>query len=312
MFLHTKRWLTRRLQRILGADAIRDEIQLATATATRHVLAVVNAQRYAAEPVEVVRDRPEYRRCAATIALLAPRLIEGMALVRIGGPNDGGYVMLDAVGPPTVSAAYSFGVGGDVSWDAAIAARGVDVYLYDHTVRTPPALPARCRFTQVGVTGGRRDARLRTLADCVSRNGHAWRRDLLLKMDVEGAEWDVLDQVAPETLDQFHQIVIEFHDLGLALDAGRHDAILASLRKLARSHQPVHVHGNCMHAPFCIGDLVLPPVLEVTYVRRDDVAGRIGGSAGPFPTAIDQPNLAGWPDVYLGWFGGRPGEAGSS
>jgi hypothetical protein len=98
----------------------------------------------------------------------------------------------------------------------------------------------------------------------------------------------------------------------LALDAGRHDSIMATLRKLSHSHQPVHVHANCMHVPIWIGDIVLPPVLEVTYVRRRDVAGRIGGPAGPFPTAIDQPNVAGWPDVYLGWFGGSPVTAASS
>jgi hypothetical protein len=312
MLLHVKRWLARRLHRILGADAIRDEIRLTTATTTRHLLTVVNAQRYAAEPAEVVRARPEYRRCAETVALLAPRLIEGMSLVRVGGANDGGYVMLDSIAPPTVAAAYSFGVGSDVSWDAAIAARGVDVYLYDHTVTTPPALPPRCRFTQIGISGAHRDPRMRTLAECISLNGHAGRNDLLLKMDVEGAEWEVLEHATPETLGQFHQIVIELHELGLALDAGRHDSIMATLRKLSHSHQPVHVHANCMHVPIWIGDIVLPPVLEVTYVRRRDVAGRIGGPAGPFPTAIDQPNVAGWPDVYLGWFGGSPVTAASS
>jgi hypothetical protein len=65
-----------------------------------------------------------------------------------------------------------------------------------------------------------------------------------------------------------------------------------------------------MHLPILIGDLVLPPVLEVTYVRRPDVAERIAGPAGPFSTANDQTNMPDWPDVYLGWFNGEPPKPG--
>jgi hypothetical protein len=308
MLLRLKKWLAARLHRVLGITAIRDDVATAAADHTRQLLPLFNGLRYAAEPLDAVRARPEYQRCAAAVALLAPRLIDNAELVRIGGPNDGGYVMLASVAPPVVTAAYSFGVGGDVSWDRAIAERGVDVFLYDHTVRQPPRLPARCRFQALGITGARSDARLRTLRECLAANGHTSRDDLVLKMDVEGAEWDVLAEVASQTLDQFHQIAIEFHDLAGVLDPSRHDAIIAALVKLAATHQPVHVHANCMHLPIWIGDLVLPPVLEVTYVRRRDVIGRIGDLAGPFPRAIDQPNMPGWPDVYLGWFGGvRPG-----
>ena len=308
MPLTFKQWLARRLHRILGVDVIRDDVAAAVAAHTRQLLPLFNGLRYAAEPLETVRSRPEYERCAAAIPLLAPRRIDNAELVRIGGANDGGYVVLDSLRPPTVTAAYSFGVGGDVSWDRAVAERGVDVFLYDHTVPQPAGLPPRCRFTPLGIMGTRRDARLRTLSQCVAANGHAGRDDLALKIDVEGAEWDVLEEVTPETLDQFHQIVIEWHDLAGVLDPSRHDAMIAALATLAATHQPVHVHANCMHLPIWIGDLLLPPVLEVTYVRRRDVSGRILGHAGPFPTAIDQPNMSGWPEVYLGWFGGvRPG-----
>lgn len=308
MLLSVKKGLARRLHRILGIDAIRDDVAAAAAAQTRHLLPLFNGLRYAAEPLEAVRSRPEYQRCAKAISLLAPRLIEHAELVRIGGPNDGGYVVLDSLWPPIVTAAYSFGVGGDVSWDRAIAERGVNVFLYDHTVPPPTQLPARCRFTRMGITGTRRDARLRTLSEYLAANGHDGRDDLALKIDVEGAEWDVLQDVSPETLDRFHQIVIEFHDLAGVLDPGKHEARIHSLAKIETTHQPVHVHANCTHLPIWIGDLVLPQVLEVTYVRRRDVSGRIQGPAGPFPAAIDQPNLSGWPDVYLGWFGGeRPG-----
>jgi len=303
-----KQVLARRLRRIIGVDGVREAIAEAAATHTRQMLPLVNGLRYAAEPIAELKRRPEYERCERAITLLAPRVIADAQLVRLGGPNDGGYIMLDTLRPPAVTAAYSFGIGGNTSWDRAVADLGVDVFLYDHTIAAPANLPSRCRFKPLGVTGIQKAPQLCTLHECLAANGHASRHDLALKMDVEGAEWDVLAEGASQTLEQFHQIVIEFHDLAGVLDPSRHDAMIAALAKLAATHQPVHVHANCMHVPIWIGDLVLPPVLEVTYVRRRDVAGRIGGPAGPFPTAIDQPNMPGWPDVYLGRFGHKAGE----
>lgn len=303
MLRRFKQLLARRLHRAVGVDAIREAIAEASAAHARQMLPLINGLRYATEPVAELRQRPEYERCAKAIALLAPRVVANAGLARFGGPNDGGYVMLDTLRPPAVTAAYSFGIGGNTSWDRAVADLGVDVFLYDHTIARPANLPARCHFEPLGITGIHKAPQLRTLHECLAVNGHASRHDLALKIDVEGSEWDVVAEAATHTLDQFHQIVIEFHDLAGVLDPSRHDTVIAALAKLAATHQPVHVHANCMHLPIWIGDLVLPTVLEVTYVRRRDITGRIGGAAGPFPSAIDQPNMPGWPDVYLGWFG---------
>jgi hypothetical protein len=100
---------------------------------------------------EAVKAAPAYARCAELLDLVAPRRIEGAGLVRIGGPNDGGYVMLDTLRPPTVTAAYSLGAGHDVSWDNAVADLGVDVFVYDHTIARPASLHPRCHFRRTGV-----------------------------------------------------------------------------------------------------------------------------------------------------------------
>lgn len=59
--------------------------------------------------------------------------INGAALVRIGKDNDGGYIMPDDFGSDD-KIAYSFGINDDVSWDKAMASRGYDVFMYDHTI----------------------------------------------------------------------------------------------------------------------------------------------------------------------------------
>lgn len=299
MLLALKRWIATRLQRALGLDEIQKQLNRMEAAARRQALLVGNAAWLAGRSRDTIEPLPAYRRAAALLARITPRAVEGASLVRLGGPNDGGYVMLEPVAPPIITAAYSFGVGHDISWDAAIAARGIDVWLYDHTVSTPPGLPPRCQFVRKAIAGKSVGPDERTLAECIAENGHAGRRDLLLKLDVEGAEWGVLES-APETLlCQFQQIVVEFHGLADAVGGDRHEKIVAVLDKLTRTHQCVHVHGNCDQPPVWLGDLVVPDVAEVTYVRRSDVAGRLGSVVRSLPMELDAPNNPGWPEIPL-------------
>jgi hypothetical protein len=58
--------------------------------------------------------------------------------VRMGKKFDGGYVMLDSFNRQNVDAAYSFGIDNDVSWDLDMARRGIDVFMFDHTISKLP------------------------------------------------------------------------------------------------------------------------------------------------------------------------------
>jgi hypothetical protein len=300
--------LKRLVCKLLGVDYVVRHIGASEDRLQRGLLLVGNALRYAREDPATVRETPEYRRVAEVVGLLQPCRVEGLGFVRIGAGNDGGYVMLDALAAPHVAAAYSCGVGDDVSWDLDVASHGIDVWLFDHTVPRLPAEHPRFRFARTGLTGRVAAPRCRTLGQLIAANGHEGRRDLILKMDIEGAEWDVLDETATATLEQFQQIVVEFHDVAKVLDPVLRKPLVAVLEKLNRTHQVVHVHGNGCDVPVWIGDLVLPQVTEVTYVRRRDFEGRFVPHTGTFPTELDRPNRPGFPDVFLGRFGADCGE----
>ena len=182
-----------------------------------------------------------------------------------------------------------------------MAKRGIKLVLYDHTVAGPPQPVPGARFVRQGIRGAAVVPGRRTLAEMIADNGHERRRDLVLKMDAEGAEWQVLDEVSKETLGQFAQIVIEFHRMAKVLHVQGHAEVMAAISKLSHTHVPVHAHGNNCRLPVWIGDLVLPDVLEVSWVRRADYEGRIVPRTESFPTNDDRPNLAHRPDLFLGW-----------
>lgn len=266
-------------------------------------LTLGNASTYARLDVDRVRTTTLYQRCARIIGLLTPMDLDGAGYVRIGKHHDGGYVMVDNLTPDTVDAAYGFGISRDTSWDRAIADRGINVLLFDHNVPVLPTIGPGARAFAIGLTGHRQGPSLRTLAELLAEHGHATAKRLILKMDIEGAEWDVLNEVPGTVLDQFSQIVIEFHELTSAVHrADRFADVVTALTRLNETHQSVHVHGNCARLPLWIGPLVLPDLLEVTFVRRKDWDGRLAPCRRQFPTALDEPSIERWPDIFLGSF----------
>jgi hypothetical protein len=272
---------------------------------TQMLLALGNAVTYSTMSREQLRALPIYQRCAQIVRLLSPMDVEGAGFTRLGRRNDGGYVMLDTISADTVDAAYSFGVGHDASWEAAVAALGIDVHMFDHTIDRSPLSNPKCHHVATGVTGHNADPARRALGELIAGRGHAGARRLIMKMDVEGAEWDVFDQAPAEVIEQFSQLVIEFHRLTAAAHDERPLArMLRVLGKLHQTHQCVHVHANTNvpRAPVWIGSMVLPDALEATYVRRADVAGRLTRTSRQFPAALDQPSNAASPGLHLGTF----------
>ncbi|MBR1212788.1 FkbM family methyltransferase [Bradyrhizobium sp. JYMT SZCCT0180] len=228
---------------------------------------------------------------------LRPHSVQGLAKFRAGAAADGGYVMLNALHGCQI--AYSIGIGGDVSWDLAMAERGLLVFQYDHTVDGPPAEHPNFRFHKTGLAAAD-GAGMISLPSAIHANGHAARSDIILKMDIEGAEWNILDTLGSDTLSQFSQIVIEVHYLRRLEEPAWLDRAHRIFARMEATHACVHVHGNNW-GPLCvIHGIPVPDVLELCFARRD--LGRFELSNELFPTPLDAPNKSGDYDFFLGGF----------
>ncbi len=179
---------------------------------------------------------------AKLLRMLETRRAEGVEKRRFGAPHDGGYVMLDDF--QGIAGAYSLGVGPEVSWDLALARRGVRVWQYDPTVTASPTAHALFHFEpwRIGALDDA-DRGSVSLPGLIRRNGHEGA-ELILKMDIEGAEWPVLAAIDPAELRVFRQILIEFHSLAALAEPPRFDEARQALENLTRHHQAVHVHAN--------------------------------------------------------------------
>ena len=215
---------------------------------------------------------------------LQPKTTNSLRLVRVGGPNDGGYVMADDF---DVEGVISLGVGPDVSWDQDVAARGVSVAMFDPTVRRPPRDVPGSRFFRIGVSGSPRGNDFRTLEDLVVVSGFGIDSELLLKMDVEGAEWESLLNVSSKTMARFRQIIVELHDLESLKAHKGESTIVRVLEKLNESHVPIHTHANNFSRLVRFDGYWFPDAIEVTFLRRDLLSGTVMNA--PLPSHLDAP-----------------------
>jgi hypothetical protein len=132
-------------------------------------------------------------------------------------------------------------VAGYDQWGCDVATKlGVPVHEYDCFDTTVPRCPsgrtifhAECVAAAPKVEDGRT---FDSVSGQVNKNGDAARR-LVVKMDVEGAEWDSLAATSDDVLDRIDQLIMEFHGV-------RDARYLALVRRLKRFFHVAHWHFN--------------------------------------------------------------------
>ena len=228
--------------------------------------------------------------------LLKIKRLVDYPLIRIGEQNrDGGYIMANNFQPDGV--AYSFGICNDVSWDLAMARYDYDIFMYDHTIDKLPFTNSKFHFFKEGISGKDENNKpLKTLKTYIENNNHSKTKNMILKMDVEGSEWDFLETVDTKTLKQFDQIVFEMHNIVRPSYAKR---VLKLLEKLNKTHQLIHLHGNNSGYLLTVGDTIFPDVIETSYVNKNNY-DTIDDDFVVLPSPLDKPNDMGRSDVPLG------------
>jgi hypothetical protein len=232
------------------------------------------------------------------IAPLVPHAAAGVAKRRVGVADDGAYVMLDDFNG--IAAAYSLGIGKEVSWDLDVAAQNIVVHQFDPSVKAPPSGHPLFRFQPKRVVAGRGSSEPGTITLREMLAGTVGEGGALLKMDIEGAEWDVLDSVPEDVLRHFRQIAVEFHGFNRYCDQQWRDRATRIFQKLTAFHRLVHVHGNNFNPTFGAGVREFPYDVEMTFALAS--AYRLSPSFESFPCSLDRPNKPNMPDYDLGDF----------
>jgi hypothetical protein len=225
---------------------------------------------------------------------LQPVALEHCRLERFGEANDGGYLVC-ANFLADVAAGYSYGISGYDGWGCQVASTlRVPVHQYDcFDLRAPACAGGDTVFH--GECIGREPATVDgrpfdTLERQLEKNGHGSAR-IVMKIDVEGAEWDAFATAPDTVLERIDQLGVEFH----RTDQRR---FLTVVQRLARYFHVANLH---MNNYACTGTTDAPFgawAYEVLFVNRRLPVGAVTPRTTPFHP-LDTPNAPDLPDCQL-------------
>jgi hypothetical protein len=199
----------------------------------------------------------------ALFEMLRPVVLSNCRLERFGEAHDGGYLMCGNL-LEHVQAGYSYGISGYDKWGCDVSAkRKVPVHQYDCFNTTAPLCPAgNTSFHAECVGDAARTEEGRpfdTITNQLAKNGDRAKR-IVLKIDVEGAEWRSLLSAPDETLAQIDQMAVEFHGV-------EDQRSLAVVQRLKTFFEVAHIHFN--NASCTVGMEPFPTwAYEVLFVSK--------------------------------------------
>ncbi len=192
----------------------------------------------------------------------------GVELIRLGRAGDGGYLVPDDL--CGIDYCFSPGVGSSSEFEQHLADRNIRSFLADYSVESPSTDRAEFTFDRKYLGAFDADPYI-TLASWKDQYLRGYDGDLLLQMDIEGAEYEVILSAPSDLLDQFRILVIEFHSLHKLFDPFGFRLIAATFQKLLQSFHVVHIHPNNSCEIAKRGRIEVPGMMEFTFMNKKRV-----------------------------------------
>lgn len=172
--------------------------------------------------------------------------------IRVGSVRDGGYLLDHDVQSRKV---VSCGVDTNIDFEKDLVFRfNCTVDMYDYSVDGPPEPLVSSTFYKEKIGPEN--------IDRILEGEH-----LILKMDIEGSEWDTL--AAATKLGNCQQIALEAHwMLDLKYEAF-YLKVVEALENLRKTHTPVWVHANNNQPLLVMGAQPVPNVFEALFLNND-------------------------------------------
>jgi hypothetical protein len=199
------------------------------------------------------------------ISILSPNKFKG-ELKRFGHEGDGSYVLpKNIVSPKTYL--ISGGISDNNKFEIELAKKGVTGIQVDNSISKAPEEHKNLifKFATLGDRDGLYEVSLENLISMVPLN-----KNLIVKLDIEGAEISALQHLSKKSLKRINCLVLELHNLSTLV---QNEKILQTLSKLKGSGlSSIYLQANNGILDYVIAGVLIPDNIEITFVRKDYVS----------------------------------------
>ena len=124
----------------------------------------------------------------------------------------------------------------------------------------------RFHWKKIALTGKiEKENNMKTLNELIKENGHTNEKNMILKMDIEGEEWNIFSDISTDILTQFKYILIEFHFSDKIVEK-----YLKVFTKINLSHQIFHLHCNNAGTLIYFNDNIICSLLEISFIIKEN------------------------------------------
>ena len=231
-----------------------------------------------------------------TFELLKPFNV-GFNLLRIGGNNDGAYLIPNDL--EGIEMCISPGYGHEAGFEEHLYREYKIKSIVLDQLPEPENLSKSLTYVRKYI-GLENNLDYVTLENIVNNlNTSISNADLLLQMDIEGSEYLSVLNTPQSILDKFRIIVIELHYLERVNNIFWVEQIMIPfLRKITLNHTICHTHPNNSVSFFNFNGIEFPRVIEITLLRNDRFKKEFRTPA-ILPNALDQPNKPQYTELYF-------------
>lgn len=178
-----------------------------------------------------------------------------------GNQGDGGYLLVNDLSKTDLI--ISGGIGFNDTFEKDIAQCVKSIVMFDHAIANYSTPLDNCIYFPFKISDISNSNSVSI--DQIINDFPA--DDYILKLDIEGDEWNIIDVIEPSTLRTFRQIIIEFHNIDRKIQFD-YAKLIRVFHKLNENHSPVSIHANNHGRYVYLGDDSFPQTLEVTYARK--------------------------------------------
>jgi len=161
-------------------------------------------------------------------------------LIRIGSINDGGYIVPNVL--EDIKYCYSAGIGFNYDFEFELAKKGIKCFMADYSINEIEK-NSNLIFDKIFI-GGNSEEKYLSIEDWIEQKEVDPSVGSILKIDVEGDEYKILNSVNKDFFLKFKIIIIEFHNLHYLFNEKFFFSFQDIIEKIINNFYCVHVHPN--------------------------------------------------------------------
>lgn len=181
---------------------------------------------------------------------------------RFGSRNDGGYFLADNFDKNTLL--VSAGIGYNCDFEKSLIKKVKNAILIDpHIDKYFPAVPNYKMY--------KKRLGSKTEGSTVSLDfvlGTFPNDKVILKIDIEGSEYSILDKISHKQLLRIDQLIVEFHNLTKIYDDRFYFKLIQILKRIRETHNLALVTPNNYSISTILGGEVISDVLETLFINK--------------------------------------------